>query len=82
MRPEPGTEERPDPLDGVGMDFAKAIPVFIAGVFGLAMADGLVRKSPRFQTGIDVVFIGIRRAAFGDEPFDDGLYGRLSDVFA
>ncbi len=38
---EPGAQQRPEPLDGVDVHLAEAIPVLVAGVFTLSVADCL-----------------------------------------
>src|SRR5918912_3809116 len=42
VRAEPGAQQGPEPLDGVDVHLTEAIPVLVAGVFTLCVADGLV----------------------------------------
>ena len=39
---QPGSQERPETLEGVDVDPAEAIAVLVPGVFASTMADGLV----------------------------------------
>lgn len=71
MGSEPGTQERPNAFNGVGMDLMKAITVFIAGIFAFGMRNGLMDVAPFVQASIDGVFIGVERGA--------GLNGGLKE---
>src|SRR4051794_41226129 len=51
VRTEPGAQERPEPLDGVDVHLAKAIPVLVAGVFAAPVADRCVLIAPGGQAG-------------------------------
>ena len=42
MRPQPGSQQRPEALEGVDVDLAEAIAVLVPGVFTSTMTDGLV----------------------------------------
>src|SRR3954451_24277720 len=49
VRTEPGAQEGPEPLDGVDVHFAEAIPVLVAGIFAAPVADHFVLIPPRRQ---------------------------------
>src|SRR5215207_2694071 len=53
VRAEPGAQQRPEPLDGVDMHLAEAIPVLVAGVFAAPVTDGLVPVAPGGQADVD-----------------------------
>src|SRR4051794_13917488 len=59
VRPEPGTQQRPEALGRVDVDLAKAVAIVVAGILAVAMADGLVPVAPVLQAGIDVVLVGV-----------------------
>src|SRR5215470_7192879 len=55
------------------MDFAKAIPIVIAGELAPAMMHTLMAVSPALQTGINAVLVGIHQCTWNDGVFDEGL---------
>src|SRR3954449_1296696 len=80
VRPEPGTQQRPEALGRVDVDLAKAVAIVVAGILAVAMADGLVPVAPVLQAGVDVVLVGVHQGALGDAPLDDGPDRHLPDV--
>src|SRR3712207_6076907 len=73
MRAEPGAQQGPEPLDGVDVHLAKAIPVLVAGVFALSVADGLVLIAPALQASVDTVLVGMDEGTLGNRGHDDRL---------
>src|SRR4051794_999119 len=63
VRAEPGAQQRPEPLDGVDVHLAEAIPVLVAGVFASGMADRFVPIAPALQAGIDAILVGMNEGA-------------------
>jgi hypothetical protein len=45
------------------MHFTQAVAIFIAGVLAPAVVDALMLISPRLQTGINAVLVGINQGA-------------------
>ena len=80
MRPQPRSQQRPEPLDGVDVDLAEPIAVLVAGELAGRMADRAMRVAPRRQPGLDIVFIRIDHAPRADRRPDDRADGRLLDV--
>ena len=62
------------------MDFVKAVPVVISGVFALAMTHRAMVKSPLRQAMVNVILIGLPPGAGGDERPPDGADRGLLDV--
>ncbi len=52
MRPEPGTEQRPEPFERVDVNLAEAIAVVIPGEFARPMTHRLVAVAPLDQATI------------------------------
>src|SRR5688572_7198733 len=77
MRPQPGSQEGPETLEGV--DLAEAIAVLVPGVFASTMTDGLVAVAETRKPGVDAILVGIDVRAFGDSLLDDRMEGRLLD---
>src|SRR3954464_14542108 len=73
VRAEPGAQQGPEPLDGVDVHLAKAIPVFVTGVFAAPVADRLVLIAPGRQAGVDAIPVGMDERAFGNRGRDDRL---------
>src|SRR3954466_3506047 len=59
VRPQPGAQQGPAPLDGVDVHLAEAIPVLVAGVFAAPVADGLVPIAPGGQASVDTVLVSV-----------------------
>src|SRR4051794_25121392 len=80
MRPQPGSQERPETLEGVDVDLAEAIAVLVAGVFASTMVDCLVAVAETRKSGVDAILVSIDDRAFGDGLLDDRMDGRLLDI--
>src|SRR3954463_2335541 len=80
MRPQPGSQERPEALEGVDVDLAEAIAVLVPGVFASTMTDGLVAVAETRKPGVDAILVSIDGRAFGDGLLDDRMDGRLLDI--
>jgi len=81
VRAQPGAKQGPEPFNRVDMDFMEAVPVFISRVLAPAVANALVGVAPGFESGVDIVLVGIDQAATLDDRLDERFYGRLLDVF-
>ncbi len=55
MGPQPGTQQRPEALGGVDMDFMEAIAVVVTSVFAPAMAHGRVDETSFRPPMVNVV---------------------------
>src|SRR4051812_37625225 len=80
MRPQPGSQERPEALEGVDVDLAEPVAVLVAGVLASTMTDGLVAVAETREPGVDAILVGIDVRAFGDGLLDDRMDGRLLDI--
>src|SRR5947209_6779864 len=80
VRAQPGAQQRPEALDGVDVNLADPIAIFIARILAMSVADRLVAVAPGWQPGIDVVFIGMDQRAGRNRLGDDRLDGCLSHV--
>src|SRR6185369_10928689 len=80
VRAEPGAQQGPEPLDGVDVHLAKAIPVLVAGVFAAPVANRLVLVAPALQAGVDAILVGMDEGALGNRGRDDRLDRRLLHV--
>src|SRR5687768_11221062 len=80
MRPQPGSQERPEAFHGVDVDLAEAVAVLVAGVFATTMTDGLVAVAETRKPGVDAILVGIDVRAFGDGLLDDRMDGCLLDI--
>src|SRR5690349_8764459 len=49
VRPQPGAQQRPDPIHGVGVDFTEAIAVVIPRVLAPGVTHSLVAVAPLVQ---------------------------------
>ncbi len=63
------------------MHFVEAIAVVISGIFALAMVDALSCIAPRFQSTINVVFIGRNTCSRFNRRFNERPNGDVLDVF-
>src|SRR4051812_50106165 len=59
---QPGSQERPEALEGV--DLAEAIAVLVPGVFASTMTDGLVAVAETRKLGVDAILVSIDGRAF------------------
>src|SRR5688500_20328366 len=66
VRPQPGTQQRPEALGRVDVDLAEAVAILVAGVLAPSVADGLVPVAPVLQAGVSAGRVGMRRRAIGD----------------
>src|SRR4051794_23119454 len=80
MRPQPGSQERPEAFHGVDVDLAESITVLVPGVFASTMTDGLVTVAETRKPGVDAILVGIDARAFGDGLLDDRMDGCLLDI--
>jgi len=65
MRPQPGSQQRPEAFDGVDVDLAEPIAILVPGVFASTMTDGLVAVAETRKPGVDAILVGIDVRAFG-----------------
>jgi len=73
VRAQPGAQQRPKTLHRVDVDLAKAVAVFVAGVFTAPMADRLVPVAPGWQARVDAILVRVDKGARGDSVGDDRL---------
>src|SRR3954465_6312301 len=50
-------------FDGVDVDFAEAVAIFVSGILAPPMVDGLMAETPLRQSTIDRVLVGVDQAA-------------------
>src|SRR3954462_472656 len=62
---QPGSQQRPEALEGVDVDLAEAIAVLVPGVFASTMTDGLVAVAETRKPGVDAILVSIDVRAFG-----------------
>src|SRR6187397_1686168 len=65
MRPQPGSQQRPEALQGVDVDLAEPIAILVPGVFAATMTDGLVAVAEARKPGVDAILVSIDVRAFG-----------------
>jgi hypothetical protein len=70
MRPQPGSQQRPESFEGVDVHFVKAVAIVVAGVFSMRVADAVMLIAPFGQPIIDVVFIGVEHGSGSNRPAD------------
>ena len=80
VRAQPGAQQRPKALDGVDVDLAEAVAVFVASVFAAPMADRLVPLAPGWQAGVDAILVRVDKGAWNDSGGDDRLDRDLPHV--
>src|SRR5215207_861381 len=73
VRAEPGAQQGPEPLDGVDVHFAEAVPVLVAGVFAAPVADRFVLIAPGGQAGVNAIRVGMDEGTLGNRGRDDRL---------
>ena len=59
VRAQPGAQQRPEPFQGIDVNFTEAVAILVAGVFAAAMADRSVLVAPGRQAGIDRIFVRV-----------------------
>src|SRR3954454_17041452 len=79
MRPQPGSQKRPEAFHGVDVDLAEAVAVLVAGVFASTMTDCLVAVTETREPGVDAILVGKDARTFSDSLLDDRMDGRLLD---
>ncbi len=72
MGSQPRAQQRPEALSRVDMDLMEAIPIFVTGVFALAVTHRMMVKAAILQRVIDRVFIGMNPGSRGDKRLDEG----------
>jgi hypothetical protein len=80
VRAQPGAQQRPEALQGIDMDLTEAVTVVVARILAPAVADGFMGVAPVFQTGIDVVLVGIDQGTRTDGLLDDRPDRGLPDI--
>src|SRR4051794_10186053 len=70
VRPQPGTQQRPEAFGGVDVDLAEAVAVLVARVLAPGVAHGLVPVAPLLQAGVDAVLVGVHQGAPRDRRLD------------
>src|SRR3954454_8450671 len=76
---QPGSQQRPEALEGVDVDLAEAIAVLVPGVFASTMTNRLVAVAETRKPGIDAILVSIDGRAFGDGLLDDRMDGLPDD---
>ena len=80
MRPEPGTQQRPEFFHGIDMNFMESVAVFIARIFATPMAHRPLLIPPLVKPRIDVVFVRINLCSWRNGGPDQRLDGLLLDI--
>src|SRR3954447_9751363 len=80
VRAQPGAQPRPEAFDGVDVDFAEPVAVFVACILTMGVTDRLVAVAPGWQPGVDVIFIGMDQRAGRNCLGNDRLDGCLLHV--
>jgi hypothetical protein len=62
------------------MDFAKAIAIFVTGVFSSAMTNAFVNVAPRLKSGIDIVLIRVDERPSAHRCLDNRFDGLLLNI--
>src|SRR5208283_64292 len=70
MRSEPRPQQRPKALNRVDVDFAKSIPILVAGELPGRVTHGVVGVTPFGQPTVNVIFIGVDNSSFRNRLFD------------
>jgi hypothetical protein len=78
VRTQPGAEQQA--LHGIDVNLAEAVAIVIAGLLAPAMADRFVTIAPVFQTGVNIVFVGVDQSPRADRLRDDRRDGGLLNV--
>src|SRR3954453_3340392 len=80
VRPQPGTQQRPEAFGRVDVHLAEPVAVLVAGVLAPGVADGLVPVDPVLQPGVDAVLVGVDEGALRDGRLDHRPDRPLPDV--
>src|SRR5689334_6494569 len=80
MWPQPGSQERPEALEGVDVDLAESVAVLVVGIFTSTMTDCFVAVAEIRKPGVDAILVSIDVRAFGDRLLDDRVDGCLLDI--
>jgi hypothetical protein len=80
VRAQPGAQQRPEAFDGIDVNLAEPIAIFITRILAVSVADRLVAVAPGGQSSIDVGFIGMDQRAGRNRLGDDRLDRRLLHV--
>jgi hypothetical protein len=80
MRAQPTPQERPKAFHRVDVHFAQAVAIVSAGQLASPVVATLMAVTPRLQTGINAVRIGIHPCPWHAGVFDDGLDGLVLPV--
>src|SRR4051794_4407792 len=80
VRPQPGTQQRPEAFGRVDVHLAEPVAVLVAGVLAPGVADGLVPVAPVLQPGVDAVLVGVDEGALRDGRLDHRPDRPLPDV--
>jgi hypothetical protein len=59
MRTQPRSEQRPEAFHGVDMNFAKPLPMVIAGLFASTVTHAFLLVAPLLQAAVDIVLLRI-----------------------
>jgi hypothetical protein len=81
VRAQPEAQQRARALDGVDVDFAEPVTIVVARILTMSAADCRVPIAPGWQSGMDVVFIGMGQRAGCNRLRDDRLGGCLLHVW-
>src|SRR3954468_4725989 len=66
-------QQCPEPLDGVDVHLAKAIPVLVAGVLAAPVTNRFVPVAPGGQAGVDAILVGMDESALRNRGLNDRL---------
>ena len=80
MGSQPGTQQGPEPFDGVDMDLVKPVTIVIARILPLAVADAAVPVTPVAQAGINVILVGIHLRTRSNGRLNQRTNRRLLDI--
>ena len=80
MRPQPASQQRPEALQRVDVDLTAPVAVVVPGELPGGMADRPMLVAPFVQAMVDVVLVGIDRAARRDDRPDQRADGDLLHV--
>ena len=66
MGAEPTSKQRPEPFEGINVDFTESVSIIIPSILGSRMTDRPVVVTPLRETVVDGVFVGVHDAPHGD----------------
>ena len=81
MRAQPGTQQRPEALDGVDVNLVEAIAIVVASILPVGVIDCFVVKAPLRHAGVDGILIGVDEGAGSNSGFNDRLDGGTYVLF-